>query len=445
MVITVLFKDQIDFVLQHIKKNKLRVFMTVLAATMGCAFLIVLASIGFGLQASMEEEILSNQSVTKIEVMGGDAQFTAEEVAEIESVENVQTVLKTTTMDAEAKSFFEDRETISGVRLTNFTDYASIAKPLAEGTYPKNENEIVVGYHFGQTLLNEADRKLIEEKSKAAEAEGTYYNGEEEGYKSSLIGKEIELAISSHDNPDKLSERMTYTIVGVMPRPGYQWVIENRIYMMDEQRAALENSFKQVMVDDSASDFQLFNERYDIYAKSLEYVKPILEDLRGKGYGVYSVTEQLDELNIFFLVLKVGLIFVGTIAVLIASIGIFNTMTMAVTERTREIGVLKAIGASPKLIQRLFLMESTFIGVIGTVLAIAISYLVSFASNLLLPIVLEAATGEANFGNIQFSAIPWQLVVIAATISIGVAMISGLRPARKATKIEVMQALRQEL
>ena len=440
-----LFKDQLDFVLQHIKKNKLRVFMTVLAATMGCAFLIVLASIGFGLQASMEEEILSNESVTKIEVMGGDAQFTAEEVAEIESVENVQTVLKTTTMDAEAKSFFEDRETTSGVRLTNFTDYASIAKPLAEGTYPKNENEIVVGYHFGQTLLNEADRKLIEEKSKAAEAEGTYYNGEEEGYKSSLIGKEIELAVRSHDNPDKLSERMTYTIVGVMPRPGYQWVIENRIYMMDEQRAALENSFKQVMVDDSASDFQLFNERYDIYAKSLEYVKPILEDLRGKGYGVYSVTEQLDELNIFFLVLKVGLIFVGTIAVLIASIGIFNTMTMAVTERTREIGVLKAIGASPKLIQRLFLMESTFIGVIGTVLAVAISYLVSFASNLLLPIVLEAATGEANFGNIQFSAIPWQLVVIAATISIGVAMISGLRPARKATKIEVMQALRQEL
>ncbi|MBD8038158.1 ABC transporter permease [Solibacillus sp. A46] len=439
-----LFKDQVDFVMQHIKKNKLRVFMTVLAATMGCAFLIVLASIGFGLQASMEEEILSSESVTKIEVMGGEAQFSEEEVAEIEAVENVQTVLKTTTIDAEVKSFFEDRDTISGLRLTNFTDYASIAKPLAEGTYPKNENEIVVGYHFGQTLLNEADRKLIEEKEKAAKTEGTYYNGEEEGYKSSLIGKEIEIAIRSYDDPNKLSDRMTYTIVGVMPKPAYEWAIENRIYMMDEQRAVLENSFKQV-IDENPADYQLFFERYDIYAKSLEYVKPILEDLRGKGYGVYSVTEQLEDLNVFFLVLKAGLVFVGTIAVLIASIGIFNTMTMAVTERTREIGVLKAIGASPKLIQRLFLMESTFIGVIGTVIAIAISYLVSFASNLLLPIVLEAATGEENFGNIQFSAIPWQLVVIAATISIGVAMISGLRPARKATKIEVMQALRQEL
>ncbi|WP_249661852.1 ABC transporter permease, partial [Lysinibacillus fusiformis] len=78
----------------------------------------------------------------------------------------------------------------------------------------------------------------------------------------------------------------------------------------------------------------------------------------------------LDQMNVFFLVLKIGLIFVGTIAVLIASIGIFNTMTMAVTERTREIGVLKAIGASPKLIQRLFLMESTFIGILGTLIAV---------------------------------------------------------------------------
>ncbi|MER2121920.1 MAG: FtsX-like permease family protein [Solibacillus sp.] len=440
-----LFKDQVNFVMQHIKKNKLRVFMTVLAATMGCAFLIVLASIGFGLQDSIEDEILSSETVTQIEVLGSQALFTAEEVADIQAVENVQTVLKTTSVDANVEGYMGDRDTFTSLRLVNFNDYASIAKPLSEGKYPENEKEVIVGYHFGQTLLNEADRKLIEEKSKAAEAEGTYYDGEEEGYKESLIGKEIEIALGTHEQPDVLSERMTYTIVGVMPEPAYEWAVENRIYMMDEQREVVENTYNQVVTEEGASDFQLFSERFDIYAESLEYVKPILEELREKGYGVYSVTEQLDELNVFFLVLKAGLVFVGTIAVLIASIGIFNTMTMAVTERTREIGVLKAIGASPKLIQRLFLMESTFIGVIGTVLAIAISYVISFASNALLPLILKAATGEDGFNNVQFSAIPWQLVVIAAAISIGVAMISGLRPARKATKIEVMQALRQEL
>lgn len=441
-----LFKDQVDFVIQHIKKNKLRVFMTVLAATMGCAFLIVLASVGFGLQESIEEEILSSESVTQIEVLGSDTKLTEEEIADIEAIEHVQTVLKTTSMDATLKGFLDDRDTFTSLRLLNFSDYALIAKPLSEGVYPVSEHEIVVGYHFGQTLLNEADRKLIEEKSKAAEVEGNYYDGADEGYKGSLIGKEIELAISTHEQPDKLSERMTYTIVGVMPKPAYEWAVENKIYMMEEQRDVLGNVYKQLTANDEiASDFQLFYERFDIYAKSLEYVKPILDEVREKGYSVYSPTEQLDDLNVFFLVLKAGLVFVGTIAVLIASIGIFNTMTMAVTERTREIGVLKAIGASPRLIQRLFLMESTFIGVIGTVLAIAISYIVSFASNALLPLILEVATGEDNFNGIQFSAIPWQLVVIAAAISIGVAMISGLRPARKATKIEVMQALRQEL
>ena len=151
-------------------------------------------------------------------------------------------------------------------------------------------------------------------------------------------------------------------------------------------------------------------------------------------------------MNMFFTVLKAGLIFVGTIAVLIASIGIFNTMTMAVTERTREIGVMKAIGARPKLIQRLFLMESAAIGVIGTVLAVVISYGVSMLANWLVPIIVMSSLGEEGGDNMNvlISVIPWQLVVISAAISIGVAMVSGWRPARKATQIDVIQALRQE-
>ena len=75
---------------------------------------------------------------------------------------------------------------------------------------------------------------------------------------------------------------------------------------------------------------------------------------------------------------KIGLIFVGVIAVLISAIGIFNTMTMAVTERTQEIGIMKAIGASPNVIRKMFLLESAYIGILGSVLGIIISYGVSF-------------------------------------------------------------------
>jgi len=438
-----LFKDQLDFVTQHIKKNKLRVFMTVLAATMGCAFLIVLASVGFGLQDSIRNEILSNEKVTKIQVFGNE-QFTEDQIHEIKGIEHVETVLETITVNASAHSFFEGRDTQSNLYVASMHDFEQVNGKLAEGEYPTKPNEIVVGYHFAQTLVNDADRKIIEEKSKKAEAEGTYYNGSEEGYKDSLIGKEIELSLMPRIDGAEETEKMKYTIVGVMKKPSYDWMIDNSVYMDTEQRPMLATN---LAATGKVKEEDMFNSEFNIFADSMENVKSILDKLKDKGYSVYSVTEQLDKMNVFFLVLKIGLIFVGTIAVLIASIGIFNTMTMAVTERTREIGVLKAIGASPKLIQRLFLMESTFIGIIGTLIAVAISYVISFVANAALPLILKAATGEDAFGSneITFSLIPWQLVLIASAISIGVAMISGYRPARKATKIDVIQALRQEL
>lgn len=438
-----LLKDQLEFVTQHIKKNKLRVFMTVLAATMGCAFLIVLASVGFGLQDSLRNEILSNEKVTKIQVYGED-KFTDEEIKEIRKIEHVETVLETITVNATAQSYFEDRDTFSNLYVTNMQDFKQVTGKLAEGTYPTKPTEIIVGYNFGQSLLNDADRKVIEEKNKEAEAAGTYYDGKEEGYKESLIGKEIELSVLPYEEGAKESKKMTYTIVGVMKEPSYDWVIDNKVYMSTEQQSALVSNLSAVS---DVTEEEIFYSEFNIFADTMENVKPILEKLKEKGYSVYSVTEELEEIDVVFLVLKIGLIFVGTIAVLIASIGIFNTMTMAVTERTREIGVLKAIGASPKLIQRLFLMESTFIGILGTVIAVAISYAVSFTANALIPVILKAATGEEAFvsTDITFSLIPWQLVAIASAISIGVAMISGYRPARKATKIDVIQALRQEL
>ncbi|WP_431811726.1 ABC transporter permease [Lysinibacillus sp. FW12] len=438
-----LFKDQIDFVTQHIKKNKLRVFMTILAATMGCAFLIVLASVGFGLQESLRNDILSNETVTKIQIYG-DNQFTEEQVQEIKKLDHVETVLETINVNASAQSFLGDRETASTLTLSDMQDFEQVNGKLAEGRYPTKPNEIVVGYHFAQTLLNEKERDIIEEKSKKAEAEGTYYDGSEEGYKESLIDKNIELSLVPQTGTNENSPKMSYTIVGVMEKPSYDWMVDNSIHMDKAQKSVL---VENLSTDSASKEDELFYSEFNIYADTLENVKPILEKLKDKGYSVYSVTEQLDQMNVFFLVLKIGLIFVGTIAVLIASIGIFNTMTMAVTERTREIGVLKAIGASPKLIQRLFLMESTVIGILGTLIAVAISYAISFAANAALPLILKAATGEDAFAtnDITFSLIPWQLVIIAAAISIGVAMISGYRPARKATKIDVIQALRQEL
>lgn len=430
-----LFKDQVDFVRQHIKKNKLRVFMTILAATMGCAFLIVLASIGFGIQDTMRQEVLEDQAITEVEVYTNDGEEL--DISKISAVEHVNAIVQRTRMDVISVSQLENRSLEGSMLLTNFAEEEKSNLKLSEGRMPTKDNEIIVGYQFAENLLTDEERKEMEQST---EGDGEPIGG----YKESLIGKTVSLSLQSYESDEAFPKNWDFIIVGVTEKPARDWFVDTNMLLDDSWK----DKFQEVYdANVEGENLNLFYSSSKIYTSSLEHVKSVTEELKEMGYSVYSVSEQLEQLDVFFMAFKIGLIFVGTIAVLIASIGIFNTMTMAVTERTREIGVMKAIGASPKLIQRLFLMESAWIGIIGTVLAVIISYVVSFLANWILPMVVGAALGEDSFDDLSmtFSLIPWQLVVIASVISISVAMISGWRPARKATKIDVIQALRQEL
>lgn len=426
------FKDQISFVGQHIKKNKMRVFMTVLAATMGTAFLIVLASVGFGLHETIRGEVLSNRLVTQIEVFSSE--MDEEKVVELKKRDHVKAVVFRQNLGAEQLSSIGDFTGNSQLVVTDFTEEKKANFELQEGRLPEKMNEVVVGSNFADSLMNQQDEN--------EDGEFTTYDGK-------LIGEQFNYQIGD-DEGEMIEDKMMLTIVGIGKKPAKDWEQDQKIYADASIIPELEKIYYAHVdkpVDDNTDAQQLFYGNVNVYADKLENVKAISTELKDDGYSVYSISEELDQLDVFFLALKAGLVFVGTIAILIASIGIFNTMTMAVTERTREIGVMKAIGADPKLIQRLFLMESAWIGIVGTVLAVVISYGVSIVSNYVLPIIVTAALGEEDFGDmtVTFSVIPWQLVVIASTISIGVAMISGWRPARKATKIEVINALRQEL
>lgn len=421
------FNDQIDFVRQHIKKNKLRVFMTILAATMGTAFLIVLASVGFGIHDTMRKEILDNRLVNQIEVYSSE--MDQAKVEELKKRDKVKAVVFRQSIDIKQETELDGFIGSHNMTVTDFQEEKKVGFALKDGRLPENKNEVVIGSHFAENLL--------EQKADEAASEPSTYKG-------SLIGKQFTYKMGLYEKNELFPEETTLTIVGIAKEPAKDWVMDFNIYA----DAAIMPELNQIFtshVEDMNSE--LFYGNVNVYADNLENVTTVSKALKDEGYSVYSIADQLEQLDVFFLAFKAGLVFVGTIAILIASIGIFNTMTMAVTERTREIGVMKAIGASPKLIQRLFLMESAWIGIVGTIIAVVISYGVSFIANMVLPIIVSAALGEEEFASldITFSIIPWQLVVIASAISISVAMISGWRPARKATKIDVIQALRQEI
>ncbi|WP_299515668.1 ABC transporter permease [uncultured Rummeliibacillus sp.] len=431
------FRDQIDFVRQHIKKNRMRIFTTILATTMGCAFLIVLASIAFGLQGSLKDEILSDSSVTKIEVYNSDEKDIDQKA--IKAIPNVQALVDTTHFNEALTTYvkFENRSGFSEVKFNNFEEQRKAKVKLSEGTYPTKENEIVVGYNLGQNLVTKEEKQNAKEELDEQEKSKI-------GYYQSLLGKTISISFKP-ENSKKHTKTRKYKVVGIGEKPSKEWDMDSSIQLSDTMKSEILKDYN-IIAEQKMKEQDFYYVSYYAYATDIEAVKGILKALKAMDLSVYSVTEQLEQLNVFFLALKVGLIFVGTIAVLIASIGIFNTMTMAVTERTREIGVMKAIGAGPKLIQRLFVMESAYIGILGTAIAIIISYIISFLANFALPKILEAVMPDSGIEDaaIRFSTIPWELVVIASLISVGVAIMSGWRPARKATKIDVIQALHQD-
>jgi len=420
--------------------------MTILATTMACAFLIVLASVGFGVQKSITEEIKSQQIITEVSVSGKVPNDTSEpelidqsHLDELRNVENVSAVVHRNSIDLPVEVTLDDRTGEVRPTVTNMEEELKANLVLEKGEVPQAKNEIIVGYHFAKTLLTTEEREEYQKQIESSTDEII----EPSGYEGELIGKELTMTILKEDEGKEEKKSFTFKITGVGQAPTRDYLQDQSIYISDELR---EEILSFVMSSDDVPSKDIPYSEVLVYAKSLETVNQVTNDLKDNGYLVYSITEELDSINLFFNFFKAGLIFVGTIAVIIASIGIFNTMTMAVTERTQEIGIMKALGAQPGIIRRLFLMESAYIGVIGAIIGVVISYGISFAANMLLPIILQSATGgEGRKIDFVFSYIPVSLVIISVAISLGVAMISGVRPAVKATNINVLSALRREL
>ncbi len=188
----------------------------------------------------------------------------------------------------------------------------------------------------------------------------------------------------------------------------------------------------------------LENEGYDrlrIKASSLSDAVQIVAELEEHGFRVESLRMVLENINRAMVVLQTMLGSIGTLALLVASIGIANTMVMAVYERTREIGILKAIGASPGDIRRLFVAESSFIGLVGGVAGTVLGWLLGLGLNRLILAILRWQ--EMPVRGTFFVVNGW-LVVLALAFATVVGLLSGLYPASRAARLDPIEALRYE-
>lgn len=168
---------------------------------------------------------------------------------------------------------------------------------------------------------------------------------------------------------------------------------------------------------------------------------PRVEDsIHRMGFSAFSVLDASRNLQRFFAVLDLFLGIFGSLALAVASLGIVNTLVMAILERRREIGILKALGASDSDVKKLFFAEAGAMGIVGGMLGVTMGWMIGKVINAGTNIYLH----RQNLPSETFWSVPWWLVLGALGFSLGVSLISGLYPAARAAKLDPVKALRYE-
>lgn len=144
--------------------------------------------------------------------------------------------------------------------------------------------------------------------------------------------------------------------------------------------------------------------------------------------------------NLLFATMRVILAILGMIALGVAALGMFNTLTVSLLERTREVGLMKAMGMKSSEIQELFLTESMIMGILGGFLGIATGFLAGKLAGL----ILSLFAVFQGVGYIDISHIPASFTVVIILLSLLVGVVTGIYPAKRATKISALNALRYE-
>jgi ABC-type lipoprotein release transport system permease subunit len=189
----------------------------------------------------------------------------------------------------------------------------------------------------------------------------------------------------------------------------------------------------------AASDQPVYSS-VSVRVKNPTQVQGTEDALKKMGFTTFSLLDASQSLRTFFRVLDLFLLIFGSLALAVASIGIVNTLVMAILERRREIGIMKAIGASDGDVKKLFFAEAGAMGILGGIAGVVLGWGIGRIINLGTNFYLRRESLPPD----NFWAVPWWLVALAIGFSFLVSLISGLYPAGRAAKLDPVQALRYE-
>jgi putative ABC transport system permease protein len=177
-----------------------------------------------------------------------------------------------------------------------------------------------------------------------------------------------------------------------------------------------------------------------VRAKSPSQVEPIESAIKDMGFSTFSLLDATRNLRMFFTIFDSLLGIFGSLALAVATLGIINTLVMAILERRREIGVLKALGAADRDVKQLFFAEAGVMGLMGGIFGVGIGWLIGRAVTWGTNVYLH----RQNLPPAHVFSVPVWLVFSGIAFSIVVSLVAGLYPASRAARLNPVEALRYE-
>ncbi len=378
--------DIIRIAAGNLKRNRLRTILTVSGVVVGVGAIVFLVSLGFGLQKLALEKIVRLDALKVITVTPGsksDSILNSDTTKKFQQISNVETV-------------------------------SPITRQL--GTF-----------HLG---TSESEQVMYGVKPEYLDLENIKISGG-----SSFTGKN-----------EALVSRDTLTSFGLTQDN----VLDKELnYSYDSPQGEIKSKIKVVGIFDDKGiyvPFDLINNQGQPYSsikvkvRDKAQVAEVKRTIESFGYNTSVIQDQSAAVNQVFAIINIILGGFGMIAFFVAAIGIFNTMTISLLERTHEIGVMKAIGGNSKDIALIFITESALIGFLGGFFGLSVGWLLGLLLNLLINFMATQSGGEA----VTLFSIPIIFGALTIFFSFLVSTIAGIWPARRAAKLNPLEALRYE-
>lgn len=473
------FYDLMGMSLGNLWRRKLRTFLTVLGVLIGTASIVAMLSLAFGMKKMIMDEYSSMGSMTQITVSSDSGYsegnvdtstlLTESNMELFSSMEYVTRVLPRLTFDLSLKQGkYEGYANLIGVTQEELEE-----QELAEGSIPSQGggklqllagNLILTNFGYIQgeewidyystgempdiDLMRQVKQGIVYDYSSYSE-EGDIGSGQEvddSADDSADTGEYIDpdLQSAGTDTTNNNEKIFRFDITGVLAgdENDYQRYSYCLLVEIEALKSYLIKNFgKENIPGQPKNQGKPMKEwvynQFTVEVDDASHVEEVMKVIRDMGFSAESNKELLESAQQSLKIVELVLGGIGMVAFLVAAIGIANTMMMSTYERTKEIGIMKVLGCDMRDIQKLFLMEAGIIGMIGGVVGLGFTCLISAGINT----AVQTMETELS-GNI--SIIPPWLGIIAIAFSTVMGMVAGFFPARRAMKLSPLAAIRNE-